>query len=281
MAKYGFVYLWFDRVKKRFYVGSHWGTEGDGYICSSSWMKKAYKHRPKDFRRRILARVYTTRADLLAEEQRWLDMIKPEEIRKGSKSRYYNLNLQTAGWWIDEDRLKPISQKISDSMQARTEEEKQNWKNKVSKTKTGVPNPKQAEAMRGRKLSEEHKKKVSESLQGHGKGVARTEEEKRKISETLSGRTLSDEHRANVSRGLKGIQFKDPEGRSRKISESLTGKSLSDEHKKKLSESRKKHSGPWKGRKLSEEHRRKLSEARKGKIPWNKKIVSGIPVFSI
>ena len=33
MEKYGFVYLWYDRKRKMFYIGSHWTTETDGYIC--------------------------------------------------------------------------------------------------------------------------------------------------------------------------------------------------------------------------------------------------------
>ena len=40
MEKYGFVYIWYDRKHKRYYIGCRWGTENDGYICSSSWMKK-------------------------------------------------------------------------------------------------------------------------------------------------------------------------------------------------------------------------------------------------
>jgi len=99
MEKFGFVYLWFDRKHKRYYVGSHWGTEDDGYVCSSKWMRTSYKKRPQDFKRRILSRVYTNREDLINEEQRWLNMIKPSEIAgrnghgKPSTSRYYNLQL--------------------------------------------------------------------------------------------------------------------------------------------------------------------------------------------
>jgi hypothetical protein len=52
--KYGFVYLWFDRKHKRYYVGAHWGKEDDGYICSSNWMRDAYKKRSQDFLREIL-----------------------------------------------------------------------------------------------------------------------------------------------------------------------------------------------------------------------------------
>lgn len=76
MEKYGFVYIWFDRKHKRYYIGCHWGTENDGYICSSSNMKSAYNRRPQDFKRRIISRVYTNRKDLLEEEYKWLSQIK-------------------------------------------------------------------------------------------------------------------------------------------------------------------------------------------------------------
>ena len=51
--EYGFIYLWRDRKHNRYYVGCHWGTTDDEYICSSRWMKQAYKHRPYDFKRKI------------------------------------------------------------------------------------------------------------------------------------------------------------------------------------------------------------------------------------
>lgn len=46
LNKYGFVYLWYDTYRKMYYIGSHWGTESDGYVCSSRRMKFAYKKRP-------------------------------------------------------------------------------------------------------------------------------------------------------------------------------------------------------------------------------------------
>ena len=42
MEKYGFVYIWYDRKHKRYYIGSHWGSEDDGYICSSTHMNHAF-----------------------------------------------------------------------------------------------------------------------------------------------------------------------------------------------------------------------------------------------
>lgn len=108
--KYGFVYIWYDRKHKRYYVGSHWGSEDDGYICSSRWMRKSYKRRPEDFTRRILKKINTSRQDLYEEETRYLNMIKPEEI----KVRYYNLNIKSAAHWSAiPDRHLSIKEKIA------------------------------------------------------------------------------------------------------------------------------------------------------------------------
>lgn len=93
--KYGFVYIWYDRKHKRFYLGCHWGTDDDGYVCSSRWMRKAYKRRPNDFKRRIIARIDSNRKDLLIEEHRWLEMIREEEL--GNK--YYNIRKYHFGHW--------------------------------------------------------------------------------------------------------------------------------------------------------------------------------------
>lgn len=110
MEKYGFVYIWRDRKHNRYYIGSHWGTENDGYICSSPWMRQAISHRPNDFKRRITEKVYTDRKDLLEAEYKWLSMIKEEEI----KVRYYNLNIKATGHWSAyPENVKTISEKIS------------------------------------------------------------------------------------------------------------------------------------------------------------------------
>jgi len=86
-----FVYIWYDRKYKRYYLGSHVGSEDDGYISSSKWMKNAYKKRPMDFKRRIIER--TSSKNILHFEQRWLDMINETELG----TRYYNLKLLAAG----------------------------------------------------------------------------------------------------------------------------------------------------------------------------------------
>ena len=108
--KYGFVYIWFDRKHKRYYIGCHWGTVDDGYICSSNWMRDAYKRRPNDFKRRILVTNIQCRNQLLLEEHKWLLMIKEEEIG----NRYYNLRKHLWGHWTtDKNTLLTVGEKIS------------------------------------------------------------------------------------------------------------------------------------------------------------------------
>lgn len=110
MEKYGFVYLWLDRKHKRYYIGSHWGTENDGYICSSTWMNSAYRRRPNDFKRRIIKRVYTSRTELLEQEYYYLALIKNEELGK----KYYNIrNIKNGHWSTSEDNKLTVGEKIS------------------------------------------------------------------------------------------------------------------------------------------------------------------------
>ena len=163
MTKFGFVYIWFDRKYKRYYVGSHWGTEDDGYICSSRMMRQSYNRRPEDFKRRIIARVYTNRSDLLLEEEKWLSQIKPEEtternttVENRKKVRYYNIKLGTQNqWWSNIDVRKTIGQKISAAKKGKSTGPCSPEKaNKISESK------KKKFAERGG-MSEEHKKALT------------------------------------------------------------------------------------------------------------------------
>jgi len=109
MEKYGFVYIWYDKKHKRYYVGCHWGNVDDGYICSSNWMKQSYLRRPQDFKRRIL-KTELTREQMYIEEQYYLEMMKPEE----KKVRYYNLKTTKDNLWHQyPDSVITIGQKIS------------------------------------------------------------------------------------------------------------------------------------------------------------------------
>jgi hypothetical protein len=171
-SKYGFVYIWFDRKYKRYYIGCHWGSTDDGYVCSSSWMKKAYKKRIHDFKRRILKTDIQYRPDMYIEEQRWLNMIKKEEIKPlNDMPRYYNLNTSVGNLWHQYDEhIKTIGQKISAA--------------KTGK-KTGP-------------MTEERRRNISESK----KGIVFTEEHREKLRQAKLGKKLSPDHREKVIRSL-------------------------------------------------------------------------------
>jgi len=186
--KYGFVYLWLDRKHKRYYVGCHWGSIDDGYVCSSPWMIQAYRIRPQDFKRRILKTNILSRPELYEEEQRWLDLIKPNEIKPhNDKPRYYNLQIRNNNTWHKYDEhIKTVGQKISASKKGK---------------KTG-PRPEVgpaiSEAKKGKPLTEEHKT----ALRGIKK-PARTEEWKRQNSEKFKQLWSDPEFKAKQTEARK------------------------------------------------------------------------------
>lgn len=183
----GFVYIWRDRKHKRYYIGSHWGTPDDGYICSSPWMRQAYKHRPLDFKRRVL-NIVENRNELYDKEQYWFDFIKQEEIGK----RYYNLTKKAGGHWsANPDKRLEVTKKLQGRIYT-TETRK-----KMSESARGNKN------CLGRKASEESKEKMSLSHKGQipwSKGKKLTNEHKEKMSIAKIGKTP-------WNKGLKGRQI--------------------------------------------------------------------------
>lgn len=182
---YGFVYLWRDRKHKRYYIGSHWGAEDDGYICSSRWMRKAYRRRPEDFKkRRIIARIYTNRKDLLDEEYRWLQMIKPEELGK----RYYNLGNHFQNHWsADSKNHMTTTEKMAVSINALYASPRgQAIKQQISKTLKTSP----AAIAAREKLQISYQNYLKENGGPHNKGVPMTQEQKDHLRKMKTGKKL-------------------------------------------------------------------------------------------
>jgi len=182
--KYGFVYLWYDRKHKRYYIGCHWGAVEDKYICSSNWMRDAYKRRPEDFKRRILVTSIQNRTVLLETEYKFLQMIKDEELG----NRYYNLSKKHFGHWSTNENKKlklkekisiatkeamqrpEVRQKYEDGLKTRNQIQSEETKQKRSKAligkRKGCDNTKAVEASvaarKGKCLSVEHVLKLKE-----------------------------------------------------------------------------------------------------------------------
>lgn len=106
---FGFVYIWRDNLKHKYYIGSHLGPTNDSYIGSNKWLKAAYKKRPESFKRRVLTYLDTDYGSSLANlqhlqmiEQKWLDLIKDTELAQSQNVvvgsyRYYNMKKIAAG----------------------------------------------------------------------------------------------------------------------------------------------------------------------------------------
>jgi hypothetical protein len=186
MEKYGFIYLWYDKKRKMYYIGCHWGREDDGYICSSKWMRDAYRYRPQDFKRRVIQKKIE-RKILFEEEHRWLQMIEDAEMGV----RYYNLTKKHFGHWSNiENSNKTVREKLSDASKRLHQDPV--YKEKYIEGRKKLP-PQTQDQIAKRAASNTGKK--------------RTEETKQKISEAHKGKVmgpLSKEHRQKVSDSLKG-----------------------------------------------------------------------------
>jgi hypothetical protein len=184
--KTGFIYIWYDSKRKMYYIGCHWGTENDGYICSSRRMRDAYRRRPQDFKKRIIQK-NIDRDNLLSEEHKWLQLISDEELGE----KYYNLHKHHFGHWSIDNRTNlTIKQKLSEA--SKKLHQNQEYREKFLEGRKNLP-PRSEEAKRKTAIANTGKK--------------RTEETKRKISESNRGKVLgplSDEHRKKVSESLKG-----------------------------------------------------------------------------
>ena len=81
-----FLYIWYDKCRKMFYVGMHEGNITDGYLSSSRWFNGEHQYRPNDFKRKII-KTFNDKKSARKEEARLLRMIKESEFGK----KYYNL----------------------------------------------------------------------------------------------------------------------------------------------------------------------------------------------
>lgn len=193
----GFVYLWRDKKTNRYYVGSARRSLKSSYKCSNTHCKSAIAKRPDDFKRKVIfLQKEGTNAELKKEEQRWLNMIRDDEL--GDK--YYNL-IKFAGGG------RPFGSKNSETSNL-----------KRSLAMKGRPKPKGFG--QGRKHTEETKQKISAAKKGKpngllgkkinriappwNKAVPMSDEQKEKLRQANLGKTLTLEHRKAIGDGNKG-----------------------------------------------------------------------------
>ncbi len=210
--KYGFIYIWYDRKRKMYYIGCHWGTTNDGYICSSKRMRDNYRNRPQDFKRRIL-RSNIEREKLLEEEFKWLDLIGDNELGK----KYYNHSKRHFGHWSTNPKQTAAMRErnLGKNNPMFGKKHPELWIKKMSENNSGERNP-----FFGKKHSEESKKKMSETRKGKktgkswNKGIPMKNEVKQVLSNKFKGsgnpffgkkHSVETKKKISVSRSHKNI----------------------------------------------------------------------------
>lgn len=175
MMKEAFIYIWFDAVMGKRYIGVHKGSPDDGYVCSSKPMLLEYANRPQDFQRDIL--YYGTWNDMLIKEQ---ELIMEHGAVKDPM--FYN---QAHGFG-------PYHNYAGTKHTEKTKE-KMRKSAHIREPRSTETKKKMSEALIGRKLTEEHKAHVSAALMGK-KRTPFTEEHRANMSSAQIGNRHAVKH---------------------------------------------------------------------------------------
>ena len=137
-----FVYLWRDRLFNRYYLGYHNGND-PYYRCSSKIVKKELRVRPEDFTRRIIKKGPVKEMSMLERK-----LLQKRKHHFGN--RYYNLMILSDGGFKTAI-----------------------WTDEMKKARSI--------AYKGKVMSEETKRKISESAKLREKNMTPEKREQRRL----------------------------------------------------------------------------------------------------
>ena len=216
----GFIYIWMNTERKKFYVGSHRGSIDDGYIGSGTLFKKAYEKNPSVFKRRILQYVCGTHEDILLTEEKWLSLITSEEMY-GKK--YYNCTRNTT---YIQNRRSGNYQWITDGIEEKrlyeNEELPDDWyfgrSNYIKQGLQGNPGPLGKLSITDGVISKFINPDddipdgwyigKDDFFMEKMKSFVPSQEKREAISKTLTGRKHSEERIENIKSGKLGKQYR-------------------------------------------------------------------------
>ena len=193
------IYKITDKRDGRMYIGQHLVNFRNYWASGKYILAAAKKHGKDNFTRNVI---------MYCNTQEEANRIEAHFIKVWKTLAPNGYNIRDGGH-------------NGNSYAGKTEEEMLKFKKKMS------------DLAKGKKTSEETKKKMSIANTGRKFGP-RPHGVKNKISESLKGRKKSEEHRRNISEAQKGRTFS-VETR-KKISEGNKGKKRSEETKRKRSE---------------------------------------------
>lgn len=172
---YGYIYIVFDHLENKIYVGQHKLNRNKTYFGSGTIIKRVFKKRPDLLEKRILG-YCETKEELDEAEKECIIFFE-------ARNPIYGYNITEGGGGFSSNH----------SLESRK---------KISQQTIGNKNP-----MFGKIHSDSTKQKISESLSGINHphfGKSRSLKTKNKISQSHKGKIKSKEHLLHISQSLKG-----------------------------------------------------------------------------
>lgn len=242
---YYYIYITENKVNGKTYIGQrHCNCEPklDDYLGSGIYLNRSIKKYGKEnFEKKILA---------ICDNQKTLNVLEKNFIKYYRSIGKAEYNISDGGDGGNHGEL--VNKKISE--QVKKVWQREGYREKIKKSLMNSEKMKNRQSPnKGKKLSEEHKRKISEAHKGKP-GHQFSEEVKIRISQKLKGHEVSNETRQKISESTR-IKMNSDEVKE-KIKMSAIKRFKNPEERRKLSE-------VHKGKKLSEEHKRKISETLK------------------
>lgn len=139
----GFIYMWINTVNNKKYIGSHIGSEDDGYIGSGPiFLRAVNKYGIESFERVILERV-SERDKVFEREEHYLKL-----FNVANDKQFYNVR-DRAGGGFDYVNNGPLAEEYKAK--------------RVAKQKEWYANNEHPKGMRGKSHSEDTKRKQREA----------------------------------------------------------------------------------------------------------------------
>jgi len=225
-----YVYVYLDPRKPGHYKYGEYSFEFEPFYVGKGTESRAWSHLKKSkdnihFNNIIKKIQRTTGGDpivviykenILDEEAYAFEGIMVDTIGRKVDGTGPLCNILAGGYGIPSGKRHPLYGKHLS----------EDHKKKISESNKGVNG-----CWYGKTFSEEHKRKLKENHVGNT-GKTLTLETRKKISESRIGMVFSEEHRKNISKSKTGMKQSDEH--KQKISKTLTGRVFSEEHKQKI-----------------------------------------------
>ena len=217
---YGYIYITTNKVNNKRYIGQHKGDFDSKYYGSGKIISNAIlKYGTENFVVEILEKC-DNKEELNKREKWWIKHFNAVEnksfynIAKGGEGGH-----TIAGY--NEEQKAIYSRNMSNALKGRVFTDEHKMKISKSLKNANLDRRGKNNSFYGRAHSEETKRKISETLSKRC-GYKHSEETKRKISESHKGKTVSLETRKKMSEitTMRNLGSKHSEETKRKISES-------------------------------------------------------------